>query len=84
MNWFMDLDDAREKIEEFRVDYNTVRPHSSIYDLPPEEFIYLHQTNLNSLVKTVIDNSMTSKNLKLFFYLFRILGRNKLLPKPRQ
>ena len=45
MNWFMDLDDAREKIEEFRVDYNTVRPHSSIYDLPPEEFIYLHQTN---------------------------------------
>ena len=41
----MDLDDAREKIEEFRIDYNTVRPHSSIFDLPPEEFIYLHQTN---------------------------------------
>ena len=45
MNWFMDLNDAREKIEEFRIDYNTVRPHSSIFDLPPEEFIYLHQTN---------------------------------------
>ena len=45
INWFMDLDDAREKIEEFRIDYNTVRPHSSIFDLPPEEFINLHQTN---------------------------------------
>jgi putative transposase len=45
MNWFMDLEDAREKIEEYRIDYNTVRPHSSIYDLPPEEFIYLHQIN---------------------------------------
>jgi putative transposase len=45
MNWFVDLYDAREKIEEFRIDYITVRPHSSIYDLPPEEFIYLHQTN---------------------------------------
>lgn len=45
MNWFMDLEDAREKIEEYRIDYNTVRPHSSIFDLPPEEFIYLHQIN---------------------------------------
>ncbi len=51
MNWFMDLNDAREKIEEFRIDYNTVRPHSFIVDLPPEEFNYLHQTNLNSLDK---------------------------------
>jgi len=45
MNWFMDLNDAREMIEEFRIDYNTVRSHSSIFDLPPEEFIYLHETN---------------------------------------
>ncbi|MDP4601986.1 MAG: integrase core domain-containing protein [Schleiferiaceae bacterium] len=45
MNWFMDLEDAREKIEEYRIDYNTVRPHSSIFDLPPDQFIYLHQIN---------------------------------------
>ena len=36
LNWFMDLDEALEKIEEVRIDYNTERPHSSIYDLPPE------------------------------------------------
>jgi transposase InsO family protein len=45
MIWFMDLDDGREKIKEFRIDFNTVRPHSSIFDLLPEEFTYFHQTN---------------------------------------
>ena len=41
----MDLDDAREMIEEYRNDYNTVRPYSSILDQPPEEYSYLDQTN---------------------------------------
>jgi putative transposase len=36
-NWFVDLEDARE-IEAWRVDYNTVRPHSSLRYLTPEEF----------------------------------------------
>ena len=48
MNWFMDLENAQEKIEEYRIDYNTVRPHSSIFDLPPEESMYLHQINPES------------------------------------
>jgi len=26
-NWFKSLDDAREKIENWRIDYNTTRPH---------------------------------------------------------
>ena len=29
-NWFVDLRHAREVIEAWRVDYNTVRPHSSL------------------------------------------------------
>ena len=29
-NWFTDLTDARRLIEAWRVDYNTVRPHSSL------------------------------------------------------
>jgi hypothetical protein len=37
-NWFMDLADAREKIEEWRCDYNQVRPHSALGYLTPEEF----------------------------------------------
>src|ERR1017187_519866 len=37
-NWFVDLRDAREVIEAWRVDYNTVRPHSSLRYRTPEEF----------------------------------------------
>jgi putative transposase len=34
-HWFQTLDDARLKMKEWRKDYNTVRPHSSIGNKPP-------------------------------------------------
>jgi putative transposase len=34
-HWFMSLDDARTKMEEWRREYNEVRPHSAIGDKPP-------------------------------------------------
>jgi putative transposase len=37
-HWFLTLDDARETIERWRLDYNRVRPHSSLGYLTPEEF----------------------------------------------
>ena len=37
-NWFMDLKHARNVIEEWRRDYNEVRPHSSLDNLTPEEY----------------------------------------------
>ena len=37
-NWFVDLRDAHDRIEAWQVDYNTVRPHSSLGYLTPEEF----------------------------------------------
>lgn len=37
-NWFVSLDEARRIIEAWRVDYNRVRPHSSLGYLTPEEF----------------------------------------------
>ena len=40
---FMSLDDAREKIEAWRVDYNHHRPHSSLGHLTPSEFVRNHQ-----------------------------------------
>jgi putative transposase len=38
-HWFLDLDDARAKVESWRVDYNEVRPHSAIGDKPPMALI---------------------------------------------
>ena len=37
-NWFVGLRDARELIEDWRVDYNTERPHSSLGYQTPAEF----------------------------------------------
>ena len=37
-NWFLSLEDARRTIEEWRIDYNETRPHSSLGGLTPKEF----------------------------------------------
>ena len=34
-HWFMNLDDARQKMEDWRRDYNEIRPHSAIGNKPP-------------------------------------------------
>ena len=38
-HWFLSLEDAKEKIEVWRKDYNEYRPHSSLDNLTPAEFI---------------------------------------------
>lgn len=37
-NWFTSMADARRKIEDWRIDYNQRRPHSSLAYRTPEEF----------------------------------------------
>ena len=36
-NWFLSLEDARDKIESFRRDYNEFRPHSSLLGKTPDQ-----------------------------------------------
>lgn len=38
-HWFLSLEDAKEKIEVWRKEYNTFRPHSCLGDLSPEMYI---------------------------------------------
>jgi putative transposase len=38
VNWFLSIEDAREKIEMWRMEYNEFRPHSSLGDLTPQQF----------------------------------------------
>ena len=38
VNWFLSIEDVREKIEMWRNDYNEFRPHSSLGDLMPRQF----------------------------------------------
>jgi len=37
-HWFLSLEDACEKIEEWRRDYNENRPHSALGNIPPNEY----------------------------------------------
>jgi hypothetical protein len=40
---FLSLDDARGKIERWRIAYNRERPHSSLGNLTPQEFAAKHE-----------------------------------------
>lgn len=37
-HWFTMLDDAKEKIEAWRQEYNVSRPHRALGEIPPTEF----------------------------------------------
>ena len=50
VNWFLSLDDAKEKIDAFREDYNGFRPHSSLCGLTPNEAVERHHQTRNSLL----------------------------------
>lgn len=39
LHWFLSLPDARRTIEQWRVSYNSARPHSGLADRTPDEFI---------------------------------------------
>jgi putative transposase len=43
LHWFLDLDDARQKTEDWRIEYNEVRPHSAIGDRTPMSLIHRPQ-----------------------------------------
>jgi putative transposase len=38
VHWFESLEEAREKIETWRIDYNDSRPHQGLKDMTPTEF----------------------------------------------
>jgi putative transposase len=43
-NWFVTMEDARSRIEAWRLDYNQVRPHSGLDNLTPSEFALRHNS----------------------------------------
>lgn len=43
-NWFITMEDARTRIEAWRIDYNQIRPHSGLDNLTPAEFALRHNS----------------------------------------
>ena len=50
-HWFLDLDDACEKVEEWRAEYNEVRPHSAIGDRTPLSLIHPPRQHVEALTR---------------------------------
>lgn len=50
-NWFLSLDDTKQKIEAWRIEYNSFRPHSSLNNLTPNEVYDKHviKTNFSTI-----------------------------------
>jgi putative transposase len=50
-NWFLSFDDTKEKIEAWRNEYNSFRPHSSLDNLTPSEVYDKHilKTNFSKI-----------------------------------
>ena len=48
-NWFLSIDDARNKVDTWRRDYNGFRSNSSFGNLTPEQFRDQHIENPKSL-----------------------------------
>ncbi len=47
VHWFLSLEDAPEKVEHWRQEYNQQRPHSSLNNQTPEEFVRSLQKGLD-------------------------------------
>jgi len=58
MHWFLSIPHARELIEQWRIEYNTERPHSSLKYMTPSEFV----AQLN---EKTIAGSLQNTNLQL-------------------
>lgn len=52
INWFLSLQDAKEKIELWREEYNGFRPHSSLNDFTPNEVHEEYQNSSEPLLLT--------------------------------
>jgi len=38
-NWFLSIEDARDKLEAWRRDYNEFKPHSAMGNMTPSDFV---------------------------------------------
>ena len=47
-HWFADLPDVVEKAEEWRIDFNEVRPHSALGYLTPAEYAAKHSAKIGA------------------------------------
>jgi len=61
LHLLLSLQDAKEKIEPWREEYNTLRPHSSLDDLTPKEFAEQHANSHGNHSRLFLSATGTEK-----------------------
>ena len=64
-HWFVSLVDAKAVIEAWRVDYNTVRPHSSLAGRTPQQFATLASEGARQLMPARPELGLKPEDLSL-------------------
>ena len=64
-HWFLSLEDAREKVEEWRRDYNMNRPHSALGNVTPEEYALQKQLLETAFTVVLEANNEDLQKVKL-------------------
>ena len=77
MNWFINLSDARRKIEAWRKEYNKERPHSSLDYRTPDEFAKACSELTSRMAATPPDRPSESGNRTAV-----LAGKGSLAPCP--
>jgi putative transposase len=52
-HWFQTIEEARQRIEQWRKEYNNYRPHSSLDNLTPAEYALKHEPAGTSKTKKI-------------------------------
>ena len=53
VHWFQTIEEAKRRIEKWRKEYNRYRPHSSLDNLTPTEYVLKHETEGTSETKNL-------------------------------
>jgi putative transposase len=77
-NWYTSLEDAQQIIEAWRTDYNSVRPHSSLGYLTPEEYAATAASRPASPPKPVVCIAPVWKETDLTSHWIKTGGRSGL------
>ena len=76
-NWFVNLEDARRKIEAWRREYNKERPHSSLAYRTPDEFAKVCSEHTSRMAAIPPDRPSESGNRTAV-----LAGKGSLTPCP--
>ncbi len=74
MRWFLSQEDAQNKLDNWRREYNHERTHSSLNDMTPAEFIRSLQKDEDLRFSTVLNLALVSITFHLIVYLSLFLG----------